>query len=395
MPPKATSRPVDKSAPLAGVTIVELGHSVAAPFAGLIFAELGANVVKVEMPGRGDHTRDWGPPYRQGSAVLYQVYNRDKQSIVVDLADPAQCDALKRYIVQSADAVIQNLRPGVTEKYGVDAATLRGEKPSLIYCNLTAFGPSGPLKQRPGYDPLMQAFGGVMSVTGEEGRAPVRVGTSIIDMGAGMWSVIGILAALFARQSSGQGGSIDTSLYETAISWMSPVFGPYLATGETPKRWGSGAAQIVPYEAFQSADGYLMIAAGSDGLFRRLAAVLGAAEWADDERFATNGARVVNRAILIPLVAKIIREKTSAFWAEKLNAAQVPNAPIQTADQVMSHPQTEALGIVQSGPDDDCPLIGLPVTFDGGRPQFRRKAPQLGEHTESILSSFVKERTER
>lgn len=394
MPSDAPSSPADKAALLKGVTIVELGHSVAAPFAGLVFAELGAKVVKVEMPGRGDHTRDWGPPYREGTAVLYQVYNRDKESIVVDLADPAQSKALKRYILENADAVIQNLRPGVTEKYGIDAATLRREKPALIYCNLTAFGPTGPLMQRPGYDPLMQAFGGVMSVTGEEGRAPVRVGTSIVDMGAGMWSVIGIIAALYARTSSGQGCSVDTSLYETAITWMSPVYGPYLASGETPKRWGSGAAQIVPYEAFQTADGYLMIAAGSDGLFRRLSAALGAAEWAEDERFATNGARVINRSALIPMIAAVVKENTSAFWADKLNEAQVPNAPIQTADQVLSHPQTEALGIVQNGPDDDFPLIGLPVTFDGERPQFRRKAPKLGEHTEDVLSSYFKEGAE-
>ncbi len=388
MPLESATNP-DAALPLSGVTVVEIGHSVAAPFAGLILAQLGAEVIKVEMPDKGDHTRDWGPPYRDGVAVLYQVYNRDKRSVVVDLATADDRQALKHLIIDRADAVIQNLRPGVTTKYGIDSATLCADKPSLVYCNLSAFGGTGPLKDRPGYDPLMQAFGGIMSVTGEDGRAPVRVGTSIVDMGAGMWSVIGIISALYARNQTKRGGVVDTSLYETAISWMAPVFGPHLASGDVPKRLGSGAAQIVPYQVFETSDGYLMIAAGSDGLFRRLSAVLEHESWADDEAFATNGARVVNRDRLIPMITEIIITKPTAHWEAKLNSAQVPNAPLQNAAEVIAHPQTYALEIVQTGPMNDCPTIGLPVSFNGTRPGFHKPAPALGEDTESILAPYA------
>ncbi|WDI30110.1 CoA transferase [Hyphococcus flavus] len=385
MPSDLPINPSAEGLPLVGVTVVEAGHSVAAPFAGAIFAQLGADVVKVEMPGRGDHTRDWGPPYRDGVAVIYQAFNRDKRSIVVDLSDEEERNGLKSYILEEVDVVIQNLRPGVMEKYGLDSETLCTEKPSLIYCNLSAYGQTGPMRNRPGYDPLMQAFGGIMSVTGEEGRAPVRVGTSIVDMGAGMWSVIGVLSALIARSNSGCGSVVDTSLYETAIGWMTPVFGTFMASGDIPKRLGSAAAQIVPYEVFETADGYLMIAAGSDGLFERLSKVLAKAEWAVDEKYATNGARVVNRHLLVPMIAEIVKTKATSYWEDALNAAQVPNAPLQNAKEVTENEQTKALGIIQTIGDQECSLIGLPLSFNGMRPAFRKQPPKLGEDTDRVL----------
>ena len=263
---------------------VEIGHSVAAPFGGLILASLGATVLKVEAPGDGDDARTWGPPFWHGSAATFQALNRDKLTATVNLKDPGERDGLRRYVVEKADVVIQNLRPGLIERFGLDDR-LVAEKPRLVYCNMAAFGRTGPLARKPGYDPLMQAFGGLMSVTGEEGRAPVRVGPSIIDMATGMWAVIGILAALRRREMTGEGGVVDTSLLETALAWMTVPAAQYLASGNVPKRIGSEAAMVAPYKAFAAADGYLVVAAGNDRLFARLCGAIGRPELATDPRF--------------------------------------------------------------------------------------------------------------
>jgi crotonobetainyl-CoA:carnitine CoA-transferase CaiB-like acyl-CoA transferase len=247
----------------------------------------------------------------------------------------------------------------------------------------------GPLKDRPGYDPLMQAFGGLMSVTGEPGQRPVRVGTSLVDMGAGMWSVIGILSALARRASTGEGMSIDTSLYETALGWMCYHAANYQASGEVPKPQGSGAIMIAPYRGFASSDGFIMIAAGNDRLFAALARGLGHPEWSDDPRFRSNPDRVRNRSILYSLMEEIIRTRTSAQWQAVLEEAGVPNAPMQTVDQVVAHPQTQALGILQRSPEGDITLMGLPLSFDGKRPEFRRSPPALGAHTEEVFADVA------
>lgn len=266
----------------------------------------------------------------------------------------------------------------------MDAESLRASKPSLIYCTLGAFGRGGPLKERPGYDPLMQAFGGIMSVTGEPQR-PVRAGTSIIDMATGMWSVIGVLVALLQRRESGNGLSIDTSLYESALGWMCYHAANFQASGELPKPQGSGAAMIVPYRGYASKDGFIVIAAGNDKLFAAFARVLGHPEWIDDPRFRTNPDRVKNQAVLYGWIEELIAERTAAQWSEALDAAGVPNAPIQTIAQVLEHPQTKALGILQQSPDGEITLVGLPLSFNGERPAFRRAPPKLGAHTGEIF----------
>jgi crotonobetainyl-CoA:carnitine CoA-transferase CaiB-like acyl-CoA transferase len=367
---------VTSASPLTGVTVVELGHSVAAPYAGAILAQLGGRVVKVEQPGAGDPTRDWGPPYSGDTAVIFQALNRDKQGVAVDLKDPGERAALERFILDEADVVIQNLRPGSIERIGLAADDLLPAKPSLIYCSLSAFGAGGPLQAKPGYDPLMQAYGGLMSITGEPGRPPVRVGTSIIDMGAGMWSAMAILAALHERGRTGLGGVIDTSLYETALAWMTLPLATYLASGEVPQAWGSAAPQIVPYQVFATADGYLMVAAGNDNLFNRLAQMLGRPEWCVDERYCANGRRVANREPLVAEIAAILIQEPAAHWVERLDAAGVPNARLQPVDAVADDPQTLALGMVQ--PSKDGTLVGLPMSFDGVRPPLRHAAPALG-----------------
>ncbi len=379
-----TTRPLD------GLTVLEIGHSIAGPFAGMILGELGADVVKVENPGTGDYGRDWGPPFWEGASATFQAMNRSKRGITVDLKNAAQVAELRRFIAERADVVIHNLKFGVLDKFGLSGAQLTAEKPSLVYCNLGAFGAEGPLRDRPGYDPLMQAHSGLMSLLGEDGRPPVRVGVSIIDLSTGMWGVIGILAALQERGRTGKGGIVDTSLYEAALSWMSIPIALHLCNGQLPRREGSGAAQIVPYQAFRTGDGWLMILAGNDNLFQRLCQALACPQLAGDERFRTNSARVINRDTLIPLLQEILTHQPTDWWRTKLDAVGVPNGPIQTVDQVVADPQTAALGIIQETANSALRLIGMPLSFDGTRPPFRRRAPKLGEHNGEILGQEVK-----
>jgi crotonobetainyl-CoA:carnitine CoA-transferase CaiB-like acyl-CoA transferase len=274
---------------------------------------------------------------------------------------------------------LHNLKLGALDRYGLGGAELVAEKPSLVFCNLGAFGAVGPLRERPGYDPMMQAYSGLMSLLGEDGRPPVRVPASIIDMGAGMWAVIGILAALQERGRTGEGGIVDASLYETGLAWMSIYLAGFLANGEIPARHGSGVDMIVPYQAFAASDGYMMVAAGNDNLFRRLAQVLERPGLAEDPRFRGNKDRVVHRKELVPILADIFASKPRADWARLLDAAGIPNGPINTLDQVVADPQTEALGMIQRKSGSALGLVGLPLSFDGVRPPFEKAAPELGQ----------------
>jgi len=373
--------------PLDGVTVVELGHSVAAPYAGEILGDLGADVIKVEKVD-GDDARNWGPPFWAGASATFQSFNRNKRSVVVNLKDETERERLRKLIVERAEVVIQNLRPGSAAEVGLDAHALRKLKPSLIYCTIGAFGAVGPLKDRPGYDPLMQAFGGLMSVTGEPDQQPVRVGTSVMDMATGMWSVIGVLAALLQRGKGGKGLSIDTSLLESALGWMCYHAANYQASGELPKRQGSGVAMIAPYRGYASKDGLIVIAAGNDKLFAALARALGRPEWIEDARFRSNPERVKNRDVLNRSIEELISTRTSKEWSAILDKAGVPNAPMQTIAEVLEHPQTKALGILQQSPERDIALFGLPLSLDGVRPAFRRSPPALGAHTEEIFCEY-------
>lgn len=365
--------------PLSGLVVVEIGHSIAAPYAGMILGELGAEVIKVENPRTGDAARGWGPPFLEGAATCFHAVNRAKGSITVDLADPEEAARLRALILERADVVLHNLKFGALDRFGLGGADLVAVKPSIVFCNLGAFGATGPLRDKPGYDPMMQAYSGLMSLLGEDGRPPVRVPASIIDMGAGMWSVIGILAALQERGRTGKGGVVDTSLYETGLAWMSIYLAGYLANRELPARHGSGVDMIVPYQAFAASDGYMMVAAGNDNLFRRLAAVLDQPGLAEDPRFHSNKDRVVNRKELIAILSDIFVSKPRAEWARLLDAQGIPNGPINTLDQVIADAQTQALGIIQTMPGSELGLVGLPLSFDGARPAFERAGPALGE----------------
>jgi crotonobetainyl-CoA:carnitine CoA-transferase CaiB-like acyl-CoA transferase len=384
------SAPCAIDLPLAGLVAIEIGHSVAAPFAGQILADLGARVIKVEQPETGDDARTWGPPFWHGASATFQSLNRNKVSVAVDLQDAQQLASLKA-LLATADIVFQNLRPGVVRRFGIDGETMCKAHSPLIYCNMGAFGTTGPLRDRPGYDPLMQAFGGLMSVTGEPDRPPVRVTPSIIDMGTGMWSVIGILAAIERRHKTGVGGVIDASLFETALSWMTVSIAIALASGREPRPTGSETAMIVPYKAYRAADRHMVIAAGNDSLFRRLAAALGHAEWTDDPCYRDNAARVTHRETLNASIDEIVATMPAAHWTEVLDAAGVPCAPLQTVNEVLVHPQTRAVEMVCPVPDSPLTLVGLPLRFDGRRPPMRTAPPALGSRNVDVFGGAAGE----
>ena len=370
--------------PLSGVRVFEMGNNVAGPYATWILAELGAEVIKIERP-EGDDARSWGPPFWNGTATTFHAVNRNKKSMALDLKDSEVVEKLRRRMIEEGDVILQSLRPGTAAALGFSPGPLLAENPRLIYCNLHAFGAKGPMKDRPGYDTLMQAFGGIMSMTGEQGRPPVRVGVSLIDMGTGMWCAIGILTALYRRNSTGVGGIIDASLFETTLAWMTLHSTGFQVTREAPTRGGTAAKGIVPYQGYQCADGYLIVAASNDRLFSKLAKALGHAEWADDDRFASNPRRVENREALNTMLEEILIREPRAIWQETLDAAGVPNSPIQSMDEVLSHPQTRALGLAQETEQAGIHSFGLPIALDGTRPPLRNVAPELGADNDGLF----------
>ena len=374
---------------LLGIRVIELGTSVAAPYAAWILAQLGAEVIKVEPPGRGDDARHWGKVLPDGSSSYFNALNRDKLGITVDFKDHADLQWLKDFCRTEVDIVIQNMRPGKANDYGLGPDDLTTANSRLIYCNLWAFGSRGPLKDNPGYDPLMQAYGGIMSLTGNEGEAPIRVGTSIVDMGTGLWCVIGILNALNVQKNTGHGCIVDASLYETAVAWMTNSVASVGVDGERPLKQGSGARGIAPYQAYACSDGHLVIAAPNNSLFERLAQILGHPEWPNEQRFQDNSSRYNNLSELNRLMEPILAQQTREYWQRALHEAGIPSAPAQTVPEMMCNPQTEALGMLQKI-DDGIKLMAMPLSFDGVRPPLRRYAPKLGEHNLQVKGARVK-----
>lgn len=369
------------SKPLRGHCVVEVGNSVAGPYAGMILAELGADVIKIEAPNGGDFARSWGPPFWEGSAPHFVALNRNKRAITAELSVPEQRDALEKLIVRDADAVIFNLRPGMAAERGLGADKLLALKPSLVYCDIGAFGRGGPLSDKPGYDPLMQAYGGLMSITGEdETRPPIRVPVAMIDMGSGLWAAVGILASLLERKTTGRGGVVETSLFETALAYATIQIASVTISPRIMKPQGSGASGIVPYQAFRARDGWIVIGGGNDGLFVKLVNALGRPELANDARFKTNAKRVEHRRTIIALLEEEVAKHSIAETRKLLDEHGVPNAPVQRIDQVVHDEHARALGIIQKGPEGALPTLGLPLRFDGVRPEYERAAPRLGEH---------------
>ncbi|MGF6916083.1 CoA transferase [Paraburkholderia strydomiana] len=369
--------------PLSGVVVVELSDNASLPFGGQTLAGLGAQVWKVERPG-GDASRGWGPSKWNGSGAAFHALNRGKSSICIDIKDPAQLAMLKDLIFQHADVFTHNLRPGSAGQYGLDPESLRARKPELICCEVGAFGHVGPMNKEPGYDPLMQAFSGIMSLTGENGQAPSRAGVSIVDFGTGMWAVIGILSALYRRKVTGKGATVNSSLLETAIAWMSVGIANYATDGEPGSRHGSGIAFIVPHRAFTTKDGYLIVSCANDRLFGKLSEALGHPEWATDPKFATNAARLQNRAEIDGLIGDRLATDTRAYWKKQLEAYGVASAPIQTTAELFAHEQTKALGILGKPSPDEIECVGVPLSFDGQRPPPLASAPNIGQDNDRM-----------
>ena len=367
------------AAPLAGVRVVELGQVLAGPFAGAILADLGAEVVKVERIEGGDDARLMGPAFRHDDALVFHIFNRGKRSVALDLRSQAARDSLEELLAQ-ADVCIHNLRPDVPKALGIDGASLCARHPQLIYGEISAFGHLGPMAMRPGYEPLIQAFSGLSSTNGGPDDPPLRSGASVCDQGSGMWLVIGVLAMLHRRAQTGRGGMLQTSLLETALVWNGQKSDAYLNEGRLPDRHRSGHPGFVPYEAFDTADGPLLICCGNDRLFAKLAEVLDRRQWLDDERFATNRARLTHKAQMLAELAPLLKVRPRAEWVERLEAAGVPCAPINSVPQALDDPHVQALGLLAQVPGEDFRLTASPLSFDGQRPAITASAPRLGEH---------------
>ena len=362
--------------PLSGVRVVEIATNLAGPFAGEILAMLGAEVVKIERP-EGDDARGWGPPFHAGTATAFHAVNRNKRSVVLDLKDARAATWLRGFI-RERDILVQNLRPGALEALGFGAAALRAESPRLIYCSLHAFGATGPKRLHPGYEPIVQAFAGMFSVNGAADGPPSRVGMQVLDLGTGLWAALGCLAALQRRHLTGEGCVVDTSLFETAMGWMGQHIAGYSATGRQPPRHRTGNPKLIVFQAFDTADGEVVVAAANDRLFRKFAEVIGRPDIAADARYRSNADRIAHRETLLPELEAAMRRRSSAAWEALLEEAGVPCSPINDIAAVLAHPHTEAMGVVHTMPGTTLHGIGLPVSFDGARPGVRSSAPALG-----------------
>ena len=376
--------------PLEGVRVIEVGQALAGPLAGVILADMGADVIKIEKPDGGDDARIWGPPFGpDGKTSLYfYSQNRNKRSVVLDLKLAEDVDKLHR-LCETADILIQNLRPGVVDEVGIGPETMLARHPRLIYCSIWAFGYQGPLRMKPAFDPLLQAYGGMMSVTGRPEDPPTFCGASINDKATGMFCTIGALAALRLRDKTGKGCLVDTSLFDSAVHWVEGQVNGYIANGTVSKRHGTGSPVIVPYQTFDTADHPICLAPGNDRLWARCAKVLGHDEWATDPKFVKSAQRVANKAELLPMIAEALKARPRAEWLEAMEKAGVPCAAVNDIGELARTEQMEASKLIQQLPGGP-KVVGLPISFDHVRPHSPRSAPSLGEHTDEVLGSLPK-----
>ena len=382
---------------LSDLLILDLSRVLAGPYATMMLGDLGARVIKIEQPGRGDDTRRWGPPFTaNGESAYFLCVNRNKESMTLNLKS-AEGRAILVELVRQADVLVENFKVGTMAELGLDFFSLHEVNPALIYCSITGYGQTGPYAHRPGYDIAIEAEAGIMSITGPADTAdsngePYKVGVAIVDITAGMNAVIAILAALHHRTLTGQGQHIDIALYDTQLSWLANVASSYLISGEAPKRVGNAHASIVPYQTVSTADGWLMLAVGNDGQFARLCNVIGRPEWATNERFATNPARVAHRSTLIPALEAVLQTRPKAEWYALLTAAEVPCSPVNDIPTALADPHTAARQMVQTVNHPitgSIPLIGPAAKMSATPPQIRSAPPLLGEHTNPILGSIL------
>jgi formyl-CoA transferase len=377
--------------PLHGIRVLDLTRVLAGPYCTMFLGDLGAEVVKVEQPGVGDDTRGWGPPFTGGESAYFLCVNRNKKSVTIDLKS-TEGVALLRRLAERADVLIENFRPGTMERLNLGEKDLRAANPRLIYASLSGFGADGPMSDAPGYDLIVQAWGGLMSITGPADGEPSKVGVAIIDLVAGLMLGKSIAAALFAREKLGVGQKIDTSLLEAEVACLINVGSNYLVEGNIPRRWGNAHPSIVPYQSFKTEDGYLVIGVASEGIWRRFCQAIGRAEWADDSRFEKNSNRVENRSLLIGLLAEIFLSRSTDEWLKLLNSAEVPCAPVQTVDQVFKAPQVlhrEMLVQMEHPTAGTVRMAGIPVKFSLTTASVRLPPPLLGQHNEEVLESWL------
>jgi crotonobetainyl-CoA:carnitine CoA-transferase CaiB-like acyl-CoA transferase len=387
---------------LHGLKVLDLSRVLAGPWASQQLGDLGADVVKVERPGAGDDTRTWGPPWVAAKdtddrqAAYFQCANRNKRSVAIDLATP-EGQAQVRALAAKADVVLENFKVGGLKGYGLDYESLKAINPKLVYCSITGFGQTGPYAPRAGYDFLIQGMGGLMSLTGradgEEGAGPQKVGVALVDIMTGLYATIAVLAALSHRDRTGVGQHIDLALLDVQVATLANQAANFLASGVAPKRLGNAHPNIVPYQDFPTADGDMILAIGNDGQFGRFCAIAGHPEWAADERFATNPARVANRAVLIPLLRQATVTKTTVEWIAALEAQAVPCGPINRLDQVFADPQVQARGLRVDLPHPafgPVPLVASPIRLSETPVQYRFAPPMLGEHTDQVLADWLR-----
>jgi len=375
---------------LDGIRVIDLSRVIAGPWCGALLADLGADVIKVEDTGPGDESRTW-PPHKDGEAAAYLLFNRNKRGIALDLKQPEAVEVVKR-LVKDADVVIENFRTGTMESFGLGYDVLDRINPRLIYCSVSAFGRTGPRKDSPGYEALMQAFSGIMSITGEPGGQPVRAGVSFLDLTTGILCALGVSNAIIQREKTGLGQRVDGSLLETAVSLLAFHAEGYLLTGALPRPLGSGHPSLSPYRNFKCGDGqWIFIAAANDRFWQKLAKALGLTDLAADPRFEKNQGRVANRAELEGILEKTIGALDREPLLKRLEEADVPATPVNTVDQVMNDPQTAERGIVQRVMHPklgEIPVVGTPLHFSRMSPGVRTAAPLRGEHTDTVLADL-------
>jgi crotonobetainyl-CoA:carnitine CoA-transferase CaiB-like acyl-CoA transferase len=376
--------------PLEGVRILDFSRVLAGPLCTMILGDLGADVIKVEQPGEGDETRGWGPPFVGDDAAYFLAVNRNKRSVALDLATPEGARAA-RALVGTADVVLENFRPGLMQRFGLDYGTLRKQNPGLIYCAISAYA-GEPGTSRPGYDIVMQAVSGLMSITGPRGGGPVKVGVAVLDVVAGLYAAVGILAALEARQRTGRGDRLEISLFEASVAALVNQAANHLVSGVVPGPMGTEHPNIVPYQVFPAADRPFVLAAGNDRLFERTCQAIGRPELGTDERFATNGDRVRNRDVLIPLLAALFADRPADEWLRLLEGAGVPCAPVRRLDEVFASPEGRAaVEEVDDASRGVLRLVASPIRLEGTGQAKSRPPPRLGEHTEEVLRGLAED----
>lgn len=374
---------------LQGIRVLDLSRVLAGPYCTMVLGDLGADVIKVEPP-EGDETRGWGPPFAGGESAYYLCVNRNKRGIVINLKTDEGKTILRELALQS-DVLVENFRPGTLEKFGLDYETLHELNPKLIYCSITGFGQTGSMKDKPGYDFMIQALGGLMSITGEIEGEPMKTGVAVVDLFAGQNAIIAILAALQARNFTGLGQHLDISLFDSQLGWLANVASNYLISGNPPKRYGNAHPNIVPYQSFQASDGWFAIAVGNDRQFERLCVVIGKSEWAKDEKFKTNAGRVQNRDELIELLKSVFTNHSVSEWLLNLEESQIPCGPINTLDQVFSMSTVKERGMLieMDHPTiGKLPLVGSPLKMSETPVEYKSYPPLRGEHTQEILKEL-------